>query len=97
MFPSLASLACASSPLVKVLAAKSDDLSSIPRTHVVKGENQLLQVVSDLHMCSKAGNSPSPAAQNTRAHTANQTENSQGIAGGSIELNRQKGLHWEAS
>lgn len=32
------------------------------------------------------------------AHTGiNQTENSQGIAGGSIELNRQGGLHWGAN
>jgi hypothetical protein len=29
----------------KVLAAKPDDLSSIPREHVVEGRNQLPQVV----------------------------------------------------
>lgn len=30
---------------VKVLATKPDSLSSIPRNHVVEGENQLRQVV----------------------------------------------------
>lgn len=30
---------------VKVFAAKPEDLSSIPRTHIVKGENQLPQIV----------------------------------------------------
>lgn len=33
------------SHLLKALAAKSDDLSSISGTHIVKGENQLLQGV----------------------------------------------------
>lgn len=31
---------------VKTLAAKADDLSVIPRTHILERENQLLQVVS---------------------------------------------------
>ena len=34
---------------VKVLAAKPDDLSPIPRTHLVDGEN-LCKLVSDLQM-----------------------------------------------
>ena len=29
---------------VKVLAAEKDNLSSVPRTHVVEGENRFLQV-----------------------------------------------------
>lgn len=32
-------------PGAKVLAAKSDSLSSIPKIHTIAGENQLLQVV----------------------------------------------------
>jgi hypothetical protein len=30
---------------VKVVAAKADDLSSVPRTVIVEGQNQLPQVV----------------------------------------------------
>ena len=34
---------------IKVLATMSHNLSVIPRTHMVEGENQCLQVVSDLY------------------------------------------------
>lgn len=34
---------------LKVLATKSGNPSAIPRTHMVEGENQCLQVVSDLY------------------------------------------------
>jgi hypothetical protein len=34
---------------VKVLAAKPEDLSSIPETHTMEGEKQHLKVSSDLH------------------------------------------------
>ena len=34
---------------VQVLAAKPGSLGSIPGTHVIKGENGLWEVVSDLH------------------------------------------------
>lgn len=35
---------------VKALAAKSDDLNSIPGTHTLKGKNQFLQVVPQPHI-----------------------------------------------
>lgn len=38
----------------KVLAAKPDSMSSIPRIHKVEGENPLLQLSSDLHMLAAA-------------------------------------------
>lgn len=34
---------------VRALAAKLDNLSSIPRTHVIEEENQPVQLSSDLH------------------------------------------------
>lgn len=34
---------------VKVLAAKTDVLSLIPRIHTVEGENRLQEVASDAH------------------------------------------------
>lgn len=38
--------------LAKVLAAKHDKLTSIPGTHMVKGEHQLLQVFFYVHVCT---------------------------------------------
>lgn len=40
---------------VKVLAAKSDDLNSIPSTHIVEGEDRHPQLSFDVHstlLCS---------------------------------------------
>lgn len=36
---------CETAPKGKALAAKSHDLSLIPRTHMIKGENQVPRVV----------------------------------------------------
>lgn len=37
---------------IRALAVKADDLSSVPRTHMVKGENWLPQVdLRPPHMC----------------------------------------------
>lgn len=38
----------------KILAAKPDDLSTIPRTHMVDGETQLPQLSSTLCTCAMA-------------------------------------------
>jgi hypothetical protein len=43
------SQACEMVLWVKALAAKPDDLSSIPGTHRVKGENQLPELSLNLH------------------------------------------------
>lgn len=36
--------------MVKVFAAKSDGLSLVPGTHMVETENQIVKMVSDLHI-----------------------------------------------
>lgn len=36
--------------MVKVFAAKSDGLSLVPGTHRVERENQIMKMVSDLHI-----------------------------------------------
>jgi hypothetical protein len=42
-------------PLVRALAAKADDLSSIPGTHMVeKGMHKTRKFFSDLHLCTVA-------------------------------------------
>lgn len=43
---------------VKALAAKPDNLSSIPERYMVEGENHLLQEFSDLHTCARAHTCP---------------------------------------
>ena len=49
---------------VRAFATMPAELSSIPRKHVVEGENQLLSVVSDLHMHALAHMHP----HSTRVH-----------------------------
>lgn len=44
---------------VKGLANKLDDLSSIPRVHMVEGEMQLHTLSSDLHMYDMEVHAPS--------------------------------------
>lgn len=39
---------------IKVFAAKLEDLSSIPRTHLEEGENRGPKVFSDLTNCAMA-------------------------------------------
>lgn len=48
-----------------VPAPKADDLGLIPGTHMMEGENSLLQVALDIHMCMVAHMHP----HDTHAHT----------------------------
>lgn len=58
---------------VRELAAKSDHLSSIPRTHRVEGNNHLHKLTSDLHAHAIVSTSPPHARECPRTCTHTHT------------------------
>ena len=53
---------------VKVLAAKPNYLSSIPRTYMVEGVNQFPQLPSDLHIQAMVPPLPRKNKQTNKCH-----------------------------